>query len=280
MSLPPPTLTALFFGSTAAASTGTTEGSAHRRKGDPLPEHPSDFKVPPRTHRSLALGMSLCLYGALGAAGALILGARQERRPAPPSFQAVVLSEYELPAAPPPPPAPGPHTGGSAPSRSSEPAPEPQVPQGRVPDLPKELPLLSTPAAPGPASADPVGGEPGGAPGGMAGGVAGGTVGGVPGGRLGAPIPPRFLAAYLNNPAPEYPPLSRKLGEEGRVVLRVLVSPEGRPSQIEVKGGSGSARLDQAAVETVRRWRFVPARLGDEAVSAWVLVPISFHLDA
>lgn len=89
---------------------------------------------------------------------------------------------------------------------------------------------------------------------------------------------PRFDADYLQNPAPAYPALSRRLGEEGKVVLRVFVEPTGRPGQVEVKTGSGSPRLDQAAQEAVWRWKFVSARRGDEAIGAWVLVPIVFNL--
>ncbi len=89
---------------------------------------------------------------------------------------------------------------------------------------------------------------------------------------------PRFDADYLSNPAPTYPPLSRRLGEEGKVILRVHVEPSGRPSQIELKTGSGSHRLDQAAQDAVWRWKFIPARRGDEAIAAWVLVPIVFKL--
>lgn len=88
----------------------------------------------------------------------------------------------------------------------------------------------------------------------------------------------RFDADYLLNPAPAYPPLSRRMGEEGKVVLRVFVEPAGRPSSIEIKTGSGSPRLDQAAQDAVWRWKFVAARRGDEAIGAWVLVPIVFNL--
>lgn len=104
---------------------------------------------------------------------------------------------------------------------------------------------------------------------------------------LPAPVPaappalvtqPRFDADYLSNPAPTYPPLSRRMGEEGKVVLRVFVEASGRPTQIEFKNTSGSFRLDQAAQEAVWRWKFVPARRGDETVGAWVLVPITFTL--
>lgn len=93
-----------------------------------------------------------------------------------------------------------------------------------------------------------------------------------------AVTPPQFNADYLNNPAPSYPSLSRRLGEEGRVMLRVFVDERGLPARIEMRSSSGHDRLDQVALETVKQWKFVPARRGDQAVSAWVLVPISFSL--
>jgi protein TonB len=88
----------------------------------------------------------------------------------------------------------------------------------------------------------------------------------------------RFDAAYLHNPRPAYPMLSRRLREEGQVMLRVLVSADGQPARVELRTSSGSDRLDRAAQEAVARWRFVPARRGDVAVEAWVLVPIVFKL--
>lgn len=94
-----------------------------------------------------------------------------------------------------------------------------------------------------------------------------------------AVAPPRFDAAYLNNPRPAYPSLARRMGEEGRTVLRVLVSAEGLPDQIELRQGTGSPRLDAAAQEAVKRWRFVPARQGGKAIAAWVLVPLVFKLE-
>ncbi len=91
-------------------------------------------------------------------------------------------------------------------------------------------------------------------------------------------IPPNFNADYLDNPAPVYPALSRRLGEQGKVILRVLVNAGGSADKIEFKTSSGSNRLDDAAAEAVKRWRFVPARQGDQAVAAWVLIPITFTL--
>lgn len=90
--------------------------------------------------------------------------------------------------------------------------------------------------------------------------------------------PPRFDADYLDNPKPAYPPLSRRLGEEGRVILRVFVEPNGQPSKVEIQTSSGFARLDEAASAAVSRWRFVPARRGEEPVAARVRVPIVFAL--
>lgn len=89
----------------------------------------------------------------------------------------------------------------------------------------------------------------------------------------------RFDADYLHNPRPAYPVSSRRLGEEGRVMLRVRVSAQGLPLAVEVKQSSGSPRLDEAARAAVERWRFVPARQGSEAVESSVLVPLQFALD-
>ena len=91
-------------------------------------------------------------------------------------------------------------------------------------------------------------------------------------------IPPRFDADYLDNPAPVYPGLSRRLGEQGRVLLRVFVNPDGIAAQVEIRESSGFDRLDRAARDTVQRWRFVPARQGERGVAAWVLVPITFSI--
>lgn len=97
------------------------------------------------------------------------------------------------------------------------------------------------------------------------------------------PAPPpvvaaRFDADYLSNPKPAYPPLSTRLREEGTVMLRVLVTPDGLPGQIEIHRSSGFERLDNAARQAVTRWRFVPARQGDHAIENWVKVPVVFKL--
>jgi periplasmic protein TonB len=96
------------------------------------------------------------------------------------------------------------------------------------------------------------------------------------------PLPvtqPIFNADYLDNPPPRYPALSRRIGEQGRVVLRVLVNPGGTAEEVQVRTSSGHPRLDASARETVRGWKFAPARQGTEPIAAWVLIPISFKLE-
>ncbi len=94
-----------------------------------------------------------------------------------------------------------------------------------------------------------------------------------------APItPPSFVAAYLDNPPPAYPASSKRFGETGTVTLRVQVGANGRAESVEVAQSSGFERLDRAALDAVRRWKFLPARQGDQAVAASVLVPLNFEL--
>jgi protein TonB len=90
---------------------------------------------------------------------------------------------------------------------------------------------------------------------------------------------PSFNAAYLDNPAPKYPSVSRRLGEQGLVLLRVQVTADGAAESVELQTGSGSNRLDQAALEAVKKWRFVPAKRGEQSVSASVVVPVRFSLE-
>ena len=92
-------------------------------------------------------------------------------------------------------------------------------------------------------------------------------------------VPPSFDADYLHNPTPRYPPAAARLRESGRVLLSVAVNAAGLPERVEISTSSGSPRLDQAALETVRRWRFVPARQGDQPIAATVTVPLVFRLE-
>lgn len=90
---------------------------------------------------------------------------------------------------------------------------------------------------------------------------------------------PEFNAAYLDNPPPAYPAQSKRRHEEGKVLLRVYVNAAGTAEKVELHASSGWPRLDHAALETVRSWRFVPAKQGNKAVAAWVIVPINFTVE-
>lgn len=90
---------------------------------------------------------------------------------------------------------------------------------------------------------------------------------------------PRYNAAYLSNPPPAYPMLARRRGIEGTVVVRAEVAASGECLRVELKKTSGAGMLDNAALDAVRGWRFVPAKRGSQAVVAWVEVPITFKLE-
>lgn len=93
-------------------------------------------------------------------------------------------------------------------------------------------------------------------------------------------VPPRSDAAHLNNPPPTYPPVSRRIGEAGQVMLEVHIQPDGSVGEIRVKRSSGFDRLDEAAIRAVRHWRYLPARRGDQAIAWWYLQPIIFSLNS
>lgn len=90
---------------------------------------------------------------------------------------------------------------------------------------------------------------------------------------------PSSEAHGLNNPKPAYPRMSRRLNEQGQVVIRVLVATDGSPQQGEVKTSSGYDRLDQEALRTVLRWRFVPGQRMGTPEAMWFNVPVNFVLE-
>lgn len=83
---------------------------------------------------------------------------------------------------------------------------------------------------------------------------------------------------YRDTPRPDYPENARREGRQGSVLLRVLVDEQGRSKKIEINRSSGSDALDRAAAEAIKRWRFVPARHGDQLVESWIRIPIDFSL--
>lgn len=90
---------------------------------------------------------------------------------------------------------------------------------------------------------------------------------------------PSSDADYLSNPKPPYPPMSRKLNEQGKVVVRVLIGADGLPQNAEIRQSSGFDRLDQSALATVMKWRYVPGKRGGVAEAMSFNVPITFTLE-
>ena len=90
---------------------------------------------------------------------------------------------------------------------------------------------------------------------------------------------PSSEAHGLNNPKPAYPKQSRRLNEQGQVLIRVFVAADGSPQQGEIKTSSGFDRLDQEALRTVMRWRFVPGQRFGKPEAMWFNVPVNFVLE-
>lgn len=134
----------------------------------------------------------------------------------------------------------------------ADPTPAPAAPVGVVQQQPAAAPVEAAPApAPAAAPAAP------------------------PGPAI---VQPSSDASHLNNPKPVYPAVSKRLGEQGKIVLRVLIGTDGLPQKIEIKQSSGYERLDRQAVDTVSRWRFVPGTRNGVPEAMWYLQPINFVL--
>ena len=86
-------------------------------------------------------------------------------------------------------------------------------------------------------------------------------------------------ADYLQNSKPAYPANSWRLGEQGKVIVRVLIAADGAAQKYEIRKSSGFERLDQAALATVQRWRYVPGKRGGVPESMWFSIPINFVLE-
>jgi protein TonB len=98
------------------------------------------------------------------------------------------------------------------------------------------------------------------------------------------PTPPKLEqpssdADYLNNPKPPYPPMSKRMGEQGKVVIRTLIGADGAAQEASIHQPSGFDRLDQAALATARKWRYVPGKRAGVAEAMWFNVPFTFVLE-
>lgn|GEM_PF-1675036 len=77
---------------------------------------------------------------------------------------------------------------------------------------------------------------------------------------------------------PIYPSGSRRDGEQGTGMFRVLVDEKGRPLQVEVLRSTGFPRLDDAAMTAIRQWMFTPALRSSQPVQSWTRVQVAFQL--
>ncbi len=98
------------------------------------------------------------------------------------------------------------------------------------------------------------------------------------------PAPPRVElpssnADYLQNPKPQYPPLSKRLGEQGQVIHSVLIGTDGLPVSAQLVKSSGFERLDQAALNAVMHWRYTPGKRNGVPTAMSFNVPINWVLE-
>lgn len=182
----------------------------------------------------------------------------------------VETPRVEAPPAPPAPPPPRPEPKPEPVVRKSTPVPRPVPhPQPVAPPAPRPAAETAT-ASPEPQPAPPPVSAP-----------AATTPAPAPS-PAPAPAPkvelPTTVADYLHNPPPDYPRMSFRLGEEGTSVVRVLVGADGRAQDAQLGKSSGFSRLDQAAVETARSWRYVPGKRGGVPEAMWVNVPIKWEI--
>lgn len=89
---------------------------------------------------------------------------------------------------------------------------------------------------------------------------------------------PVFNASYLNNPAPYYPLAAKRNGIQGKVLLNVVVKTDGTAASVQISQSSGSKTLDEAALEAVKQWKFIPARRQGQLTQANVIVPVEFKI--
>ena len=94
-------------------------------------------------------------------------------------------------------------------------------------------------------------------------------------GRKKVSIPADYAAS---NHKPHYPLLAIKHEEQGTVILRILVQPDGTPGDIKLQRSSGYPLLDTSAMAAVRQWRFQPATLNQQPIAEWYQLSIPFQL--
>lgn len=196
--------------------------------------------------KATIFGIIVAFHVLLVWALATSLGIIQVDRP-PPPIVAEILEEIQDEDEPPPPP----------PAIETPPpyVPPPDI----VVDVPVEAPVnstaLVTTAVKPPPAPPPV--------------VAAGV-------KKAPEIDPKFKRRFQ----PEYPPTSRRLGEEGSVILQVLVGADGKVQDAKVQKTSGFPRLDEAAIKhALRAWRFTPGTEDGKPVTVWHSIKVTFKIE-
>ena len=225
--------------------------------------------------RPSALAVAIALHGALIAF--VVSGALEKPHtevepppvivqlltPEPPPKLEPPTPEPPKPKPQPPKPEPVKPQPRPEPPRPEQPKPEPAKPEVRPEPVKIEAPATAVAPAPTPvAPPAPPAPPPPPAP-----SVA------KPSARTEVSISASYAAA---NRKPEYPKMSLRLGEQGTVVLTVMVKSDGSAGDVEVKSTSGFTRLDRAAADAVKTWRFNPATIDGKAVDKSYEVPITF----
>ena len=195
---------------------------------------------------------------------------------------AQVMMVSVLAQSPEPPTPPAPRT---AYAPKTQPLRKP-APARAVPSMPEDTSPVASVTAPAPALAPVPAAAPMNA---VASAIAGSTPTGsnasLASGSAVIPATPASLvlpssdADYLNNPAPAYPRMSKRLGEQGTVIVRVFIGLLGSAEKAEIRQSSGYDRLDAAALETVQRWRYVPGKRHGNPEAMWFNVPVRFVLE-
>jgi periplasmic protein TonB len=84
---------------------------------------------------------------------------------------------------------------------------------------------------------------------------------------------------YLSNPKPPFPAMSKRMGEQGSVKVRIYVGADGLPKKAELQKSSGFERLDKAALDAVMQWRYIPGKRGGVPEDLWMSTTVSFILE-
>lgn len=238
-----------------AHSSGSPHPPASNITPFPVTREPSTYGAGKRPNLpALATSIGIAL---------LALSAFVTSHPAQPAKRSERLAVLEIKAPPPPAPA-KPQDAPPPPPPKAAPVMMPETPLPLRPEAPRITATLVP--QPSPPSAGPVAtAEPSASP-------------------PAPPSPPAIENAgdlsstMISATPPRYPQESRRKREEGVVLLRLTLGVDGHVAEISVAKSSGHARLDQAALAAVRRWRWSPTRKNGAAVQVKGLVEIPFVL--